>query len=145
MKKIFTLVLVLLMFGCLNTITFAAIIQENETVTVGDIIHSKTGDDVIIKINSDRTFYTVPLSNLLEKAGPSCSHTSIKGYGNKYTESVSYNKKNATYCYKTRTWQKGSCLKCNKKDFKIYGEWKSHKHSYPFLGKTCKECSYKKK
>ncbi|WP_313130875.1 hypothetical protein [Anaerocolumna sp.] len=129
----------------INTTAFAAPPQHNhEHISVGDVIHTETGNDVVIKINEDQSFYTAPLRNSLLRAADTCSHNQLEAYGSKTSTTSSYNKSDSTYCYKTRTLQNARCVQCKKTGFKIYGSWTDVKHSYPLFGSTCKKCGYKK-
>lgn len=145
LKKVLSLFLAVLMIMAINTSAFAAVSQHNhEHVSVGDVIPTDSGNDVVIKVNEDQSFYTAPLSYSMSRAANTCSHTQLEAYGSISGQSVSYNKSDSTYCYKTRTVQNARCVQCNKTGFKFYGTWTKHKHSYPLLGNTCKECGYKK-
>lgn len=144
-KKILSLFLAVLLIMAINTSAFAKESQYNpEQVSVGDIIHTESGNDVVIKVNEDQSFYTAPLEYSMLRAANTCSHSQLEAYGSISGQSVSYNKSDSTYCYKTRTVQNARCVQCKKTGFKFYGTWTKHKHSYPLLSSTCKECGYKK-
>ncbi|MBE5986273.1 hypothetical protein BXY41_101344 [Lacrimispora xylanisolvens] len=144
-KKIFSLSLAALMVISINTTVFASSSQHNhEPVSVGNVIHTETGNDVVIKVNEDQSFYTAPLINSLLKATETCSHTQLEAYGSVTAQSNSYNKSDSTYCYRIRTVQNARCVQCKKTGFKFYGSWTKYKHSYPLFSSTCKECGYEK-
>ncbi len=144
-KKIFSLSLSALMVMSISTTVFASSSQHNhELVSVGNVIHTETGNDVVIKVNEDQSFYTAPLINSLLKATETCYHNQLEAYGSISAQSESYNKSDSTYCYRTRTVQNARCVQCKRTGFKFYGSWTKHKHSYPLLSNTCKTCSYKK-
>ncbi|WP_143321096.1 hypothetical protein [Clostridium sp. HBUAS56010] len=145
LKKILSLSLAALMVITINTTVFAASSQHiHEHVSVGDVIHSETGNDVVIKVNEDQSFYTAPLVNSLLKAADTCSHAQLEAYGSITAQSSSYNKSDSTYCYRTRTIQNARCVQCKKTGFRFYGSWTKHKHSYPLFSSTCKKCGYEK-
>lgn len=145
LKKVLSLSLAVFMVMAINTTASAASSQYNhEHVSVGDIIHAETGNDVVIKVNEDQSFYTEPLRNSLLKAAAPCSHAQLEAYGSITAQSSSYNKSDSTYCYRTRTVQNARCVQCKKTGFRFYGSWTKHKHSYPLFSSTCKECGYEK-
>lgn len=145
LKKILSLSLAAFIVMTINTAVFAASSQHShEHVSVGNIIHTEAGDDVVIKVNDDQSFYTAPLTNSLFKTTGTCPHSQLQAYGSISAQSDSYNKSDSTYCYRTRTIQNARCVQCGKTGFKFYGSWKKHKHSYPLFSSTCKKCGYEK-
>lgn len=144
-KKIFLLSFSVLMVMSINTTVFASSSQHNhELVSVGNVIHTESGNDVVIKVNEDQSFYTAPLINSLSKATETCSHAQLEAYGSISAQSDSYNKSDSTYCYRTRTVQNARCVQCKRTGFKFYGSWTKYKHSYPLLSSKCKKCGYEK-
>lgn len=129
------------------TITNTVVAKESEPVVkVNDVIQGSTGSkEVVIRVNEDGSYVSCvySLQKASVKANSTCDHTNLVEYS-KYTETESYKKKNATYCYKTRIVQNARCAKCGKTGIKMYGKWTKYKHKYSLFGKTCKKCGYKK-
>lgn len=145
MKKVTKIVGVALVL--MLTITNTVSAKEVEPIVkVNDVIQGSTGNkEVVIRVNKDGSFVSCveSLQKASAKANNVCDHKSLIYYG-QYTQTESYKKKNATYCYKTRIVQNARCAKCGKAGFKMYGKWSKHKHKYSVLGKKCKKCGYKK-
>lgn len=146
-KIICSLVLLMMLVITNSNVTFAQESNELRAVKVNDVVIGNTGkkETVIVVFPNGSYVTSTACSKIKSKGNSSCSHPGYVAYGTIYKQKESYNKTNATYCYKIRNVQKAKCVRCGKTaDFKFYGQWQKVKHSYPFLKKTCKECGYKK-
>ncbi len=114
------------------------------SVHVDDVIDGADGKEIVVSILEDGRFVTIPANGISEFANP-CTHTNIMGTGRKVQETSSYNKTDATYCYKYRFYEEARCAQCGKTGFKIYDKtWTKVKHKYKLFGDTCTVCGYKK-
>ena len=148
LKKLVLFSLAVLMVLAMNTTAFAASPKhdhshDHEHVSVGDLIHTETGIDVVFRVNEDQSYYTKPLNRSFINPRD-CSHTNLQPYGNTLGSKQSYNKKNPTYCYWVKTLQYARCLDCRTVGIRIYGRGEEYKHSYPLFGNECKRCGYKR-
>lgn len=143
-KKLCSLSLVIFILLALNVTTFASPSNHtHEHVSIGDVIPNEKGAEIVIKVNQDESFYTMPLAYSLSRNQPPCAHSNLQTTGS-YSQKESYNGSSSTNCYRTRTVQTARCIRCGRSDFKLYGSWINYSHSYPLFSKQCKNCSYKK-
>lgn len=125
----------------LSGTVFAQNINLNH-INVNDVISNFNNEkEIVVKINEDGSFVTIPLneSNLYAN----CSHFNSTTYGPITTTKESYNKNNSTYCYRLKESQRIKCLDCGQ-FISTLNTWTDYKHSYGFLSNKCKECGYEK-
>lgn len=117
-----------------------------DSASEGQIFINSNGcTEKVVRVNNDGSFVTEEVKENGEQVIKAvCTHpaASLVAITNLTDETKTVGK--ASCCFKYRSVTQCKCKKCGGL-VKTYGAWKSYtKHSYPFLGKTCKTCGYKK-
>lgn len=128
-----------------NTVASKKIFKKERIKVRDKFLNAEGKMEQVIRVNKDGSFVTEEVDLRIKGKKKACSHPagSLKAIANLAPKTVTMAQPNC--CFKHCTVTLNRCQQCGNGSIKTYGAWINHKkHNFPFLGKKCKTCGYKK-